>query len=191
MIGPVVSIGTGIVEGRKSRIPLWGKRRDEIDMIVQAAANSDVIHTNMANELPDNHYHRFNVDRDLGQMNLDSWKGRKGEETKRIMYGATNKYLERPDVRKYISQLAKELVAIRRARAHSDDPSRWEEFCHGVSYKCEFADCHEGRPAFAAAADFRSHLRMTHPVLAKDQEAYNREFLAGKLYTLYPEATSS
>ena len=186
-IGPVVSVGTGIVERRKSRSPLWGKPRSDIEMIINAATNSEDTHTNMADALPEKSYYRFNVDSDLGYLKLDSWKGKSGEETRRIMREATRKYLERTEIRNAISECANQLVAVRRARAQSVDPSRWEEFCHGVSYRCEFADCHEGHPAFTAAADFQSHLKTAHPNLAADQKAFNDEFDAGKAYPLYPD----
>ena len=185
IIEVLVSLGTGMVESKKSKWPIVGKILNEIDSIVAWATDCERTHETVAFTREGRPYFRFNVKRGLGTLSLDSWSGENGRQTRERMCNATNQYLQDPEVQKLILSCAEMLVKKRRARASWHEKHLWEEFCHGVAYRCQVVNCCSGRPTFLSGPSFKDHLTSHHSELASKPALLNQEYAKGKVYDLY------
>jgi len=125
-VGVLVSIGTG--KPRPARlIGRAGLSRyvDYIRLTREMATDSERTHRSMVEriaDIRDTHYYRFNVPTGLEDIKLDEWKtskdpqGRIIPDTLRKIEVETNIYLQNPETRRKITECAKKLVELRRAR---------------------------------------------------------------------------
>lgn len=90
-------------------------------------------------------YFRLNVEQGIGKMKLDAWKGKNGCRTLELIRTKTQEYLDSAEGQRHISDSARQLVNVRRARSSNKYIDRWERFCHGVEYACCVPTCPDGR----------------------------------------------
>ena len=108
-------------------------------------------------------YFRLNVEH-LG-MAFDEWKGKKGDETLQLIRTKTERYLQSPDVKKDIAEIARQLVAVRRQRSTwKPDLDRWERFCNGMEYACPVSTCKDDAKRYKARQSLRNHLTEIHSI---------------------------
>ena len=185
----VMSIGTGKTESskRKKWMGAYGTFLEHGKTIINLVVQCELTHQSMAGVLDADKvpYCRLNIEKGLGTMDLDTWKGPNGSRTIQKMDAAANEYLRTDDAMKKIDEFAKKLVMIRRARASFKDrhPDRWERFCHGLSYICEKGTC--GRNDFSTRLGFENHLKGDHPELVKTELQLQQTLDEGKEYQLF------
>ena len=108
-------------------------------------------------------YFRLNVEHGIGKMKLDAWKGRKGCKTLELIEAKTEYYLKSNEGRRQITDSARELVNVRKARSSQAYLDRWERFCHGVEYFCCVATCPDGKGGrYANRQDLQRHIQEFH-----------------------------
>ena len=107
---------------------------------------------------------RLNVERGLGGIKFDEWKGKKGDKTLRMIRTKTEDYLKSPNGRAPIAASAMRLVKNRRDRSDwQPDLDRWERFCYGVKYACPVRDC-GNVGVYRTRQDLRSHVQRSHRI---------------------------
>ncbi|KAH6970848.1 acyl transferase/acyl hydrolase/lysophospholipase [Ilyonectria sp. MPI-CAGE-AT-0026] len=95
---------------------------------------------------------RLNVEDDLFQVSLDDWHpANTGQTTLDNIRNQTDAYLQKESVIRHIDSIARQVVDIRRARAHTE---RWELFAVDVDYYCR-----DGKCAVATHYSSRDRLR--------------------------------
>ena len=159
----LVSIGTGkSKEFKSSRVPFFGRFIEAFNMATAWAVQSERTHEMLARNLRGNaEYYRLNVDdiEGLGRMKLDNWKGKKGSQTLRRITDATDAYLATAEAQSHISESARHLVQVRRARVEPRHGDRWDRFCHGVVYMCPIRRCREASTQYGSEDQLRNHLQ--------------------------------
>lgn len=109
-------------------------------------------------------YFRLNVEHGIGKMKLDAWKGTKGCKTLELIRTKTQDYLASPEAQRQISECARLLVSVRRARSSQMYIDRWERFCHGVEYACCEPTCPDGKDKkYDDRNALRRHVQELHP----------------------------
>lgn len=117
-------------------------------------------------------YFRLNVEHGIGKMKLDAWKGKKGCRTLELIRTKTQDYLDSPEGQRQISDSARHLVKVRRARSSSMYIDRWERFCHGVEYACHVPTCPDGRDKrYEDRQALRRHIQAFHAVSLNELES--------------------
>jgi hypothetical protein len=119
-------------------------------------------------------YFRFDGGRDLGEIPMDEWSGRRksqlklssrptGEDTLGSMDTAVREFLRRPEVRNSLGELAE--ILVRRRRLRTRERVAWERYACNARYACSQAECHE---TLYTLDDFRAHLDDQHENLSED-----------------------
>lgn len=160
-VDELVSIGTG----KKNDV---GKRGFVLPLsyakfAIKWATQSEATHERMldSSQIDGYNYSRFNVEHGLGEIKLDTWKGKRGAQTLELIRTKTRDYLQSEDVQRDIDEVAQRLVQIRRRRAEQSNSDHWERFCHGVEYSCCVSKCPHGE-RMARLEELRHHLQNTH-----------------------------
>lgn len=108
-------------------------------------------------------YHRLNVEHGIGKMKLDAWKGKRGCKTLELLRSRTADYLNSSGGKREVTNTARLLVEVRRARSNpQSDLNRWERFSQGVEYACCVNTCSEGDMRWKYRKDLRHHLELLH-----------------------------
>jgi hypothetical protein len=119
-------------------------------LITQSERTAELAQDTCENEKVD--YFRWNVPA-VGDIGLDEWNPPgNGEITKAKILDLTIDYLSKKEVHLRLVQVARELVALRRARAETE---RWEVFARKFLYFCPEPSCH--------------HLKATQTFLTRDE----------------------
>lgn len=160
-VSDFVSIGTGkknMGGGKDYLLPLRLIRE-----AVKLATESERTHETMQDRSNQEglRYNRFNVESGLGNIKLDTWKGKRGTKTLELIRRKTNEYLQTPGMRDRIDEVARRLVQIRRSRARQFNSDHWERFCHGVEYGCCAEIC-RSRNRMPKLDELRQHLQIEH-----------------------------
>ena len=124
-------------------------------------------------------YFRLDVQHGLELLGFDEWKGKKGDETLKLIRTQTEEYLKSPEVRGEITEIAKQLVAIRRQRS-TWEPDRWKRFCREVQYACPISTCQNAALKYTRR-DLQAHLKATHSIEPDELESF---LDAGKRFPL-------
>ena len=180
-IRELVSLGTGkkAERSRKSRVlPVRYAYH-----AIQLATHSEKTHEDMEERSNQEkfQYTRFNVERELEKIKLDTWNGKRGARTMELIGTATMKYIQNEKVQGQIDEVAKRLVRIRRSRAGQSDSDHWERFCHGVEYGCCIEEC-RSRGRMSTLDDLRRHFDTYHSF---DQDTFNSSLKDCKFYPLF------
>ena len=171
----LVSIGTGKnLEADRSPSSGYGLYWAYLNLAAKWAAQSEGTHHTILRNLEDGmHYFRLNVDHGIGKMKLDAWKGKNGCKTLDLIRTKTQEYLDSEDVKQQISDSAKQLVEVRKARSDTAYRDRWERFCHGVDYACNQPTCPDGKDKrYPHRNSFKSHVELIHPSECDDLESF-------------------
>lgn len=160
-VSELVSIGTGKKNERGGKgfvLPLRYARQ-----AIKMATDSERVHRSMlrGSKQDGYQYSRFNVERGLEKIKLDTWKGKKGAKTLDCIKRKTMEYLENGEVQRKVDEVAERLVRIRRSRAGQTNSDHWERFCHGVEYVCYVQDC-PIRERMLRLDDLRQHFQNDH-----------------------------
>lgn len=154
----LVSIGTG-----KPEVDLKASASSRIyETVTKPVVNSEVTHNAVTIATSTfASYFRLNVEHGIGRIKTDAWEGKNGIRTLELIRNKTEAYLESTEGKEKISDAAKLLVSVRRARA-SKDPNRWERFCLWVQYKCPVKVCIDKGKRWTQRQDLRRHLENRH-----------------------------
>ena len=106
-------------------------------------------------------YYRLDVKRGLGKIQLDGWKGKDGQKTMDVIRAKSAEYLE--NVRQQISDVARDLIEIGRARSSRPYRDRWARFCNGVEYEYRVPACFRGRDRFQERQQLHIYSNVEHP----------------------------
>ena len=138
-VSELVSIGTGkSTEKGKNHKTGYRLYLKYANAAIQWAAQSEATHERMGSQTRKDgtNYSRLNVEQGLAKVKLDTWKGKKGARTLKLIRAETRKYLESDAAQEKIRGVAERVVQIRRCRAAQAESDQWERFCHGVRYVC-------------------------------------------------------
>ena len=168
----LVSIGTGKNDGTGPN-PRAGYKLylSYANLAAKWAAQSEATHDTMLDVTHNcTDYFRLNVERGLGKMKLDEWKGKKGANTLSTIHDSTEAYIRSPDGIRNISDTAKALVEVRRARSlWQPNLDQWERFCHGVEYACWVKTCNHAERRWSRQ-ELRRHIQDVEPCEAATME---------------------
>ena len=162
----LVSIGTGKnLEADKNPSAGYAMYLAYANTAAKWATQSEATHHTILDATRNSaEYFRLNVEHGIGKMKLDAWKGRKGCKTLELIRTTTQDYLDSPEGQQQITDSARQLVDIRRARSSQVYIDRWEIFCHGVEYACCVDTCPDGRDKrYENRQVLRSHMQEIHP----------------------------
>lgn len=183
-VAALVSIGTGkLTESKPLRgagLPMYYAY---FNVAKKWATYSETTHETMLRIVKGSptRYFRLNVEGEIASMKLDEFKTRGARcLTFEKLRHATEAYLERADVRQQLDDCARLLVERRRRRAHGPPSDRWEQFCFGVEYCCNFPQCTRDRRFYGTRALLRSHLQDLHRPLSEDHIEFWLD--KGKMY---------
>ena len=164
-----VSIGTGkgdkVLPVAKRGAGLWGQYKAIIKYSAATTTDSEATHLRVDQLCRQTHrwYERFNVDRDLGNINLGEWKVRKDENlTLKKIRQLTRAYLDLQETQARLLGVAEELVRVRQERSH--DP-KWDIVATGRRYRCSEDRCTMHDARFGREDDLRLHLAEAHVTL--------------------------
>ena len=162
----LVSIGTGKnLEARRNPSAGFALYMAYANRPAKWATQSEKTHQTMLDATRGfTEYFRLNVQHGIGKMKLDAWKGKKGCRTLELIRTKTQDYLDSVEGQRQITDSARELVTIRRARSSQAYLDRWERFCHGVEYACCIPTCPDGRDMrYADRQALGRHIQEMHP----------------------------
>lgn len=163
----ILSIGTG-TKSAPTEIPknFYKKIRTLLlHTLAAMATDTYATHSRVEKEMKDRgHYYRLQPGPGIGDIETDACEGLGGAKTLKLLREETAKYLEIRVVKEEITNVARRLVMIRRARSRGPDLDRWEEFCYGVEYACSLGGCHNAEERFKRK-EFRQHVEESHPSL--------------------------
>lgn len=120
-------------------------------------------------------YFRFNVEQDLGKVDMNEWKDRREDKraggpggkcsTLEYIRRCTVTELEIPLVQQQFLELATMLVKRRRERVR-DDRDRWERYACCTRYRCFDAECRVDGEILAVPMrrEMQEHLERVHRV---------------------------
>lgn len=113
----LVSIGTG-----KPEVDLKASASSRIyETVTKPVVNSEVTHNAVTIATSTfASYFRLNVEHGIGRIKSDAWEGKNGIRTLELIRNKTEAYLESTEGKEKISDAAKLLVSVRRARASKD-----------------------------------------------------------------------
>jgi hypothetical protein len=122
-------------------------------------------------------YFRFDGGKDLGEIPMDEWSGRRksqlklssrptGEDTLGSMDRAVKDFLKRPEVKNSLEELAKILVDRRRLRTREKEA--WERYACDARYECSQAEC---LGKLYTLDDFLAHIDSQHANLSEDDRS--------------------
>lgn len=140
----------------KNLIKFWKKKNK---LLIHLATESEQTQIRVKTEAHsrDIDYCRLNVDKGIGDMQLDEWEpSSNGMTTKARIIKYTNKYLDQEEVKDDLLRCARFLVKIRRARARTE---RWEKFATDFVYFCPEPSCNTTKTWFSKTYADRSELR--------------------------------
>lgn len=188
-VSTLVSIGTGKnLEAEENPSAGYRLYLRYANAAIKWASQSESVHENV---LETTHgraeYYRLNVEHGLGKMKLDTWKGKKGEETLDWIRAKTEDYLNTEVAKTQIHKSAQHLVRIRRERASQPNSDHWERFCHGVDYACCKEGCTIGE-RYKDEQELVRHLKRDHNMERGDQDI-QLLIQRGKRYPLYEPQT--
>jgi hypothetical protein len=184
-----VSFGAGKpAQSDGRRVPKL-KRSTELINEVLKTTTAGLVHSEREHKVVDKMqrreknmtYFRINVEDDLGEVEVDQWKGfRRGVEFSTLGYiwMCTKKELSKQEVKNQLSALAWLLVNRRRARIR-DDPDRWERFACCTTYTCSEEECRteSGEPlTFALRREMKDHLLARHGWVEESLESEPKPF---------------
>lgn len=184
-IATLVSIGTGKSSKRGSNPKAgYGLYRHYANIAIKWASQSEATHVRMDGRTRSDNtdYFRLNVEEGLGKVKLDTWKGRKGDQTLKLIRTKTTDYLQSEDVKAIIRTVAESLVRTRRSRASQTNSDQWERFCHGVEYACHVNGCNHGE-RIAKREDLRQHLQKEHSL--ENESEISNLLDRGKYFRLF------
>ena len=121
-VAVLVSLGSGLRSLPKSRskvgLPGMDRVTGLIDRLVWAAwTSTERAHEQMKRETwqTETAYHRFNVEKGIGNVRQDEWKKRKHtNKTLALIKSMTTQYMDRDDVDEQLQRCAEQLVELRR-----------------------------------------------------------------------------
>lgn len=182
VIDVFVSFGTGVTtSSSQGSLTKWSRLLSEVkkEMTDVVRAHEAMIHEcGLGNENKKTkkafEYFRFEGGKDLGDVKMDSWSGRRkaqfylrhrptGEETLIKMTEAVKKYVKTKEVKDEMEALANLLVSRRRLRTR--DKSAWERYACASHYECNQDGCDT---RVETLDKFEAHLRSTHNELSED-----------------------
>lgn len=160
----LVSIGTG--QNPEAEQRSGSRLKFLVNVLTRLPEETERTHQCLLNVTRDHtDYFRLNVKHGLGTIAFDEWKGKKGDETLQLIRTKTEEYLQSPDVKKDIAEIARQLVEIRRQRSTwKPDLDRWERFCNGVEYACPVSTCKDNAKRYKARQSLRNHLTEIHSI---------------------------
>ena len=184
-----VSIGTGR-SLQAELIPSVGSRFHIFNRMVEltkltfslSTASSKIFKRNVRATENNTICFRLDVEPGLNIRAFDPLVGKKGDETLKLMRTKTEEYLQSPDVKRDIAEIARQLVDIRRQRSiWEPDLDRWERFCHGVEYACPVSTCKDDAKRYKTRRGLQAHLKAAHSI---DPDKLETLLDAGKRYPL-------
>ena len=120
-------------------------------------------------------YFRFNVEQDLGKVDMNEWKDRREDKRAEVPGGkcstldyikrCTVRELEKKEVKDELKRLAELLVKRRRDRAR-DDRDRWERYACCTRYRCSDTTCRVNGEilCFPIRREMQHHLESVHRI---------------------------
>jgi len=185
----LLSIGTG-VKSEKNRVQIKDQRKEELGKLIKGDVSSkraafldliDLAHYigDYATDTEANvsfvdlyakdtglKHVRLNPSDDVGKVRMDEWlPSNSGKDTLEKLRILTEAYIEQPEVQGHLDEVAKDLVATRRARANGPEWEQWERFATNFSYHCPVPDCEHkevGGP-LKRRRTLQHHLEKYHP----------------------------
>jgi hypothetical protein len=190
----ICSIGTGILKDEKPFPTFKGpvdKLKTAMNYTVHIATDAEATHRIMKRLAGSHLYERFNVDSGIQDIMFDDCKITTAHKTRinltlTAINEATEKYLEKWDVRERLETVAKLLVENRKSRA--GDESRWRRAVTWYHYRCTFETCPERWTHHQNEEKLIQHLVQAHADVGfrwpttteKDRELLSKRIQMGK-----------
>lgn len=152
----LVSIGTARPQPRDRRNHLMRVIRKAFAV----AGDPEVVHQQMQRLAAEGHYFRFNDEQGI-DIEMDDWKPKTtGERTLEDLRNGFYRWVNKPEVRRELTNCARTLVDLRRARMRTP---RWERFALVRFFECRVNHCPKDRDnKWLDREDFRNHLTRDH-----------------------------